>query len=245
MDSDMKREDGAEGDKQPSGVGAITFTPLRSIDLVTQISRLITEAIVTGRLKPGDRLTELQLSKEFGTSRAPVREAARLLENQGLVVSSPRRGFFVRTLTADEMREIYDLRICLEMHAAGIAMNRISDEEIDALARQVARLHASADDGSIEKQIFEDFAFHRMLCKAGGNARLLKVYDELAAEMSVGITLIGKLYDNPHLIAESHDPLLKAIEGRNKPELLDALHYHISIAKTEVVALFDGLETNR
>ena len=71
------------------------FSEVSTTDLVTQIARQITEAIVTGHLKPGERLTELQLSREFGTSRAPVREAARLLESQGLVTFSPRRGFFV------------------------------------------------------------------------------------------------------------------------------------------------------
>lgn len=225
-----------------SGGDTRTFSAIRTTDLVTQISRMMTEAIVTGRLKPGQRVTELQLSKEFGTSRAPVREAARLLENQGLIVSSPRRGFFVRELTANEMRDIYELRICLELHAADIAVEKMTGGQIEDLEAQLARLHQLAHDGSIEEQIIADFTFHRMLCEASGNQRLMKVYNELAAEMSIGITLIGKLYDDPHRIAETHDPIVAAVRKRDRAELADALRYHIGVAQKYVVELFQNLE---
>lgn len=214
------------------------FSTLETTDLVQQIARQIGNAIAEGRLKPGERLTELRLSREFGTSRAPVREAARLLESQGLVVSSPRRGFFVRTLTSDDLDDIYELRLGLEIHAADLAMQRIGPAEMDMLRAQVKKLYELADEGSVEEQIFEDFAFHRMLCALAGNARLLKVYDDLAVEMRTGITLIGKVYDDPHRIAESHEPILEALEKGDRPELNEALRYHIGVAQDHVVKLF-------
>lgn len=216
------------------------FSAVASTDLVTQISRQITEAIMTGRLKPGTRLTELQLSREFGTSRAPIREAARLLESQGLVVFNPRRGFSVRTLDAADLHDIYELRIGLELHAASIAVEKIGPRDIEQLEAQVARMYALADEGSIEQQIFEDFTFHHMLCEASGNKRLLKVYDELAAEMRCGITLIGKLYDDPHRLAGTHEPILEALKARERETLLDAVRYHIAVAQDAVVELFAG-----
>ncbi|AXS41652.1 GntR family transcriptional regulator [Breoghania sp. L-A4] len=218
------------------------FLTVSTTDLVTQIARQIAEAIVNGQLKPGARLTELQLSREFGTSRAPVREAARLLESQGLVVFSPRRGFFVRTLTAADLRDIYELRIGLELHAADLALTRVGADDIAGLERQIETLYRLADEGSIESQIFEDFIFHRMLCTASGNARLLKVYDGLAMELRAGITLIGKLYDDPHRIAETHVPIVEALKKGDREELREALHYHIAAAQDAVVTLFDGIE---
>ncbi|WP_157017915.1 GntR family transcriptional regulator [Mesorhizobium xinjiangense] len=218
------------------------FSEVSTTDLVTQIARQITRAIVAGRLKPGERLTELQLSREFGTSRAPVREAARLLESQGLVNFSPRRGFFVRTLTATDLREIYELRIGLELHAAGLAIERARTKDVEALERQIGKLYRLADQGSAEEQIFEDFTFHRMLCAAAGNARLLKVYDELAVEMRAGITLIGKLYDDPHRLAQTHEPIVEALKGRDRDGLLAALRYHIEVAQEAVVSLFESIE---
>ncbi len=218
------------------------FMTVNTTDLVTQIARQIAEAIVTGKLKPGARLTELQLSRSFGTSRAPVREAARLLESQGLVVSSPRRGFFVRTLTAADLRDIYELRIGLELHAADLAVDRAGPDDIAGLERQIETLYRLADEDSIESQIFEDFIFHRMLCAASGNARLLKVYDGLAMELRAGITLIGKLYDDPHRIAETHVPILDALKDRDRAALREALHYHIIAAQEAVVTLFEDIE---
>lgn len=217
------------------------FAALETTDLVQQIARQIINAIADGQLKPGERLTELRLSKEFGTSRAPVREALRLLESQGLVVSSPRRGFFVRTLTSDDLRDIYELRIGLEIHAADLALQRISDREFGLLRAQADKLYELAEEGSIGEQIFADFTFHRMLCAFGGNARLLKVYDDLAVEMRAGITLIGKLYDDPHKIAETHEPILEALQNKDRAKLREALRYHIGVARDEVVKLFKDM----
>jgi DNA-binding GntR family transcriptional regulator len=214
------------------------FEPITHPDLVTIIARRITEAIVGGQLPPGARLNELHLARDFGTSRAPVREAARLLESQGLVQASPRRGFFVRTLTPSDLREIYELRIGLEIYASEIALAKIGPDEIAALKRQVDLMFTLADQGSVEKQVFEDFAFHRLLCAMSGNSRILRTFDEIATEMRAGIALIGKLYDNPHRIAETHLPIIEAMEARDAARVRGAIDYHIGTAKEAVVALF-------
>ncbi len=218
------------------------FAALETTDLVQQIARQIGDAIASGRLKPAERLNELRLSQEFGTSRAPVREAARLLESQGLVISSPRRGFFVRTLTSRDLGDIYELRLGLEMHAADLALQRMGEGELAALRQQVERLFELAREGSVEDQIFADFEFHRMLCTMSGNARLLKVYDDIAVDMRAGITLIGKLYDDPHRIAETHLPILEAFINKDRQGLREALNFHIAAARDQVVPLFDGMD---
>ena len=79
-----------------------------------------------GQLPPGAKVAEAAVARELGISRAPVREAARLLEQQGLLVASPRRGFFVRKLEAADIDEIYDLRICVECHAGVLAVKNLS-----------------------------------------------------------------------------------------------------------------------
>ncbi|NVK33634.1 MAG: GntR family transcriptional regulator [Rhodobacteraceae bacterium] len=215
------------------------FLTLQTTNLVQEIAQQIGDAIAKGQLKPGDRITELRLAKEFGTSRAPVREAARLLESQGLVVSSPRRGFFVRTLSECDLDDMFELRMALELHAAELAVERITDEEISQLKAQLAKLHALATHESINDQIIEDYEFHRMLCSFSGNKRLLKVYDEISLDMRAGITLIGKLYDDPERIAETHEPIVEAVEKRDAPLLRAALQHHIGVAKQYVVKLFE------
>ena len=87
------------------------FATIQQRDLVNQIADMLTEALLKGDFAPGAHLAEAQLARDFGVSRAPVREAARLLESRGMLVSQPRRGFFVRTFNAAELDDVYDLSL--------------------------------------------------------------------------------------------------------------------------------------
>lgn len=211
------------------------LAPIAADDLVNRISARLSDAIVTGRFEPGERLNEVHLAAELGVSRAPLREAARLLENRGLVVAHPRRGFFVRDLTATGLDEIYDLRICLERHAGLRVCERLTDEMAEALTAQAARIAAFVHDPG--RQVEEDFAFHRMICVFSGNRRALRVYDELTHEMRFGITVIGHLYADPEEIARTHDPVLAALLARDGERFLAAIDVHVGVARDNVVRL--------
>ena len=119
----------------PVGLPALTDS-----DLVGQVARILTQAVVQGRLPPGSKVVEAGIARELGISRAPVREAARLLEKQGLLVAKPRRGFFVRKLESRNIDEIYDLRLCIERHAGVLASRNLTTEARDVAARFLAGL---------------------------------------------------------------------------------------------------------
>src|SRR4029450_1304751 len=126
---------------------------LADSDLVGQIARILMQAIVQGQLPPGSKVVEAGGARELGVSRAPVREAARLLEKQGLLVASPRWGFFVRKLEIRNIDEIYDLRICIERHASVLAPNRLPPESREMLRRQSDVLHRTADLDDPARQV--------------------------------------------------------------------------------------------
>ncbi|HVT75396.1 MAG TPA: GntR family transcriptional regulator [Acidimicrobiales bacterium] len=90
-------------------------------------------AIVENRYPPGQRLVEQRIAEELGLSRTPVREALRLLEAEGLVVSERNRGAMVRRLSATEVADLYGLRIKLESYAVEVATARATEEELGAL----------------------------------------------------------------------------------------------------------------
>src|SRR5947209_5967811 len=90
----------------------------------------VRDAILAGVLDPGARLRQEELAELFGTSRIPVREALRALEYEGLVRSEPHRGFTVTSLDADDVEEVYDLRIVLESHAIRLAVPLLTDEDL-------------------------------------------------------------------------------------------------------------------
>jgi DNA-binding GntR family transcriptional regulator len=213
----------------PVGLRALAET-----DLVGQVARLLTEAIVQGRMPPGSKLVEAGIARELGVSRAPVREAARLLESQGLLVASPRRGFFVRQFAADDIDQIYDLRLCVERHAGVLAARNLTPESRDALRKQIDVLHQTADLDDQARQVEEDYRFHRLICEIAGNRRLLRLFDDLASELRMVIGLIGRVYDDPHEIARTHEPVLAAIEQGYPERIIANIDYHIGHAWQEV-----------
>ena len=213
----------------PVGLPAIADS-----DLVGQIARILMQAIVQGRLPPGSKVVEAGIARELGVSRAPVREAARLLEQQGLLVASPRRGFFVRKFAADDIDDIYDLRLCVERHAAVLAARNLTPETRDMLRRQIDVLHQTADLEDPARQVEEDYRFHRLICEIAANRRLLRLFDDLASEMRMVIGLIGRLYDDPHEIARTHEPVLAAIEQGHPERIVAHIDYHIGHAWREV-----------
>ncbi|MAM57776.1 MAG: GntR family transcriptional regulator [Salinicola sp.] len=219
------------------------FATIQQRDLVNQIADMLTEALLKGDFAPGVHLAEAQLARDFGVSRAPVREAARLLESRGMLVSQPRRGFFVRTFNAAELDDVYDLRLCLERHAVRLLAGKLTAEMEAALDAQLETMRRVANDGTALQQIEEDVAFHRMLCQFSGNQRLVRVFDELCHEMRFCILLIGQLYDDPAQVAESHQPVMDALRTRDANACEAAIDYHIGIAQQRVVEMFRERET--
>ena len=217
---------------------ALAFREIESDDLVSKVSEQLTAAIVAGDLAPGQRLVEAEIARQMGISRAPIREAARRLEQRGLLVAHPRRGFFVRRLALDEIDDLYGLRICLESYAARLASQRAQPEDLVALRAQLEVLHNLADAGAVAAQVEEDLHFHRMICEISGNRRLLGLFNDLASEVRMAIAVIGRLYDDPARIAETHLPLIEAIESGDTARIDAEVEYHIGVAWREVRRFF-------
>jgi DNA-binding GntR family transcriptional regulator len=223
----------------------VGLTALADTDLVGQVARILTQAIMKGQMLPGSKVVEAGVARELGVSRAPVREAARLLEQQGLLVSHPRRGFFVRKLEPADIDEIYDLRICVECHAGVLAAKNLTPANRDMLRRQIDVLHETAALDDHARQVEEDYRFHRMICEIAGSKRLLRLFDDLASELRMTIGLIGRLYDDPHRIAQTHEALLEVLE-QGHPDIITArIDYHIGAAWREVGKLVREIPTSK
>jgi DNA-binding GntR family transcriptional regulator len=149
---------------------------LTAQDLVLSSMR---EAILTAALPPGTRLRQEKLAELFGTSRIPVREALRALEYEGLVSSLPRRGFTVTELDADDIEEVYDLRILLESHAVRLAVPLITDEDLQILEELYARMVAAATG---DEQLAARERFYMRLYSTTGRPRLVAQISRLRQE---------------------------------------------------------------
>lgn len=139
------------------------------------------EAILTAALPPGTRLRQEKLAEVFGTSRIPVREALRALEYEGLVTSLPYRGFTVTELDADDIEEVYDLRILLESHAVRLAVPLMTDEDLQTLDELYSEM-IGAEAG--DAQLAARERFYIRLYSMTGRPRLVGLISRLRQEVA-------------------------------------------------------------
>jgi DNA-binding GntR family transcriptional regulator len=175
---------------------------LTAQDLVLSSLR---EAILTAALPPGARLRQEKLAEVFGTSRIPVREALRALEYEGLVTSMPRRGFTVTELDADDIEEVYDLRILLESHAVRLAVPLITDEDLQILEELYAQMVAAV---SGDEQLAARERFYTRLFGITGRPRLVAQISRLRQEIARSLR-----WPTLQHAPEHHERFLEAIKA--------------------------------
>lgn len=147
-------------------------------DLVLNSMR---DEILRGALPPGTKLRQEKLAERYGTSRIPIREALRALEYEGLVRSSPYRGFTVTELDADDIEEVYDLRIVLESHAVRLAVPLITDEDLRVLDEMYREM---VDAAPGEDQLAARERFYIRLYSMTGRPRLVGLISRLRQEVA-------------------------------------------------------------
>ena len=136
------------------------------------VSEVIREAILDGRLAPGQRLKEEELARELGVSRTPVREALLLLQTDGLVELAPRRGATVRSYAVDDLDDVYQLRAVLEGYAARRAATRISAADVALLAESCERFDRLEAREDLRELVKENLFFHNVVLDAAASTRL-------------------------------------------------------------------------
>ena len=184
--------------------GQFVNTPLRQ-----RLTEALLRRILGGHYDAGERLIELRIAEEFGTSQGPVREALRELEATGLVTNIPRRGTYVSEVMGEGLREIYTVRGALEEQATRIVTAR-GGCDLEALQREVDLMRAAAVAGNVYGMIDHSVKFHRAIMEAAGNRLLLNIWQSLQIETRTTITMLVEGLDLFE-IAESHQPIIDAI----------------------------------
>jgi DNA-binding GntR family transcriptional regulator len=200
--------------------------------LVDQVRDSIRAAITAGRLDPGERLREIPLSKHFGVSTTPVREALRRLESEGLVQVQPRRGAVVTALEDTVVSDLYDLRLLLEVEGARLAAARpdLDLADVYALLGELERLVHVGDAAFAEV----DVRFHRAINDLCGNRELAaeaeRVHRRIQAAR-VRASVPGRL----RTAQNQHAEIVEALR-KHDPELAqNAVREHVTSAKENVL----------
>ena len=205
---------------------AVTDGELESYSLVELAFNRLSQEILSGRSDPGERLVEEQLTKRLGISRAPLREALRLLAQQGLVEHIPRRGVRVATLSDEDVRELYEVRDVLERHAV---RSRPPGADLTGLHAALEVMSKATETGDRLAIADAHRQFHVAVVALGGNRQLTAVYESVLVRiqlyMAVNLRREAEVADAADGV-HRHARLMAAVERGDPAEVLAELSGH-------------------
>lgn len=196
--------------------------PLRETAFLT-----LRKLILTGKLHPGERLTEVRLGKILGTSRTPIREAIRKLELEGLVTITPGSGARVARITEEDLRDVMEVRSALDQLCASLASRRITEEGKKELLEARDAFEVSARNGDEQEIAENDVRFHDVIARQADNRRL----DQVLTGMADTIYRFRYEYirDDQHYeeLIEEHRAIYDAVVGGDEEGAVSAAREHI------------------
>ena len=179
-----------------------------------EIKGAIKQAILSGALKPGDRIVETRLAKQLGVSQSPVREALRDLETVGLVESIPYQGTYVKTVTRQDLMDNYYVRMALEPLGAEDACKYMTDIQLDELRMLLDGMIEATMIGDDKTYIHLDTKFHDSIMQASRNKTLKRLWDQIniIEWTDIGTKFSGK---DLNILAKRHMNIYNAILARD------------------------------
>lgn len=200
-----------------------------------RIKDLIIERILDGTYGPGDRIREMALATELGTSQAPIREAMRDLEAMRFIESVPYKGARVRLVTTAELAETYPVRATLEELAGTMAATDVDPALLDGLQFELDAMRRCAQAGELHEQLAHDARFHELIVEAAHNSVLLDAWRGLRIEAR---TLVSVIKSDADLvsIAETHQVILDAVRAEDPAALGRELRGHIEMFAARLFA---------
>jgi DNA-binding GntR family transcriptional regulator len=212
--------------------------PVSADSLVTLAYESIRESIIDGRYKMGEHIVESAVASELQISRAPVREALNRLTQEGLAVEHPRRGTFVREITAQDFIDIYNVRIALETAAVRLVVR--GGARLDGIDQTLAKLEKAASRGDVAKTVALELRFHQQVCEAAGNAYLQSVFQSLLGPVHMALGLDDSAYENLEDVTTEHEALLEAIRSGDADVAAEAMRAHITSTVGAVLERLGG-----
>lgn len=198
------------------------FLPLRDV-----VFNTLRRAILTGELKPGERLMEIHLANRLGVSRTPIREAIRKLELEGLVTMIPRRGAEVAQITEKNLQDVLEVRRALDALCVELACDRITSEEKEALKKACDEFEKATETGDATTIAEADVALHDIIVQATGNRRLIQLINNLSEQMyRYRFEYIKDEKEHDNLINE-HRMIYESILRGDKVKAAEAAKLHI------------------
>ncbi|AEV66793.1 GntR family transcriptional regulator [Acetivibrio clariflavus] len=220
-----------------SKVNLNDYKPLREVIFDT-----LREAIITGELKPGERLMEVKLAEKMGVSRTPVREAIRMLELEGLVDMLPRKGAHVAELSVKDIMDVLEVRAAMDSLATRLAAERITDDEIKELRQIQAQFINYVEKNNLQGSIKKDVEFHELIYRASRNDRLLQIANNLREQVQRFRVIYLKDYSSPKNLIKEHEDICDAIAARNLDMAQEYAQIHINNQEKVIIKAIKSMK---
>lgn len=197
--------------------------PIEDRTLRAQVKRQLLDQILAGHFQPGEKLIETKLSSQLQVSRAPLREALRELVDQGILVSEPYKGFRVRPVSKQDLKELYTMRTGLEKFAFTLIWPDRNEESLGDLRTRYEGLMSIRSHGDQAEAIEREIAFHAWVYEATGNSLLIEHWCRLAQLVRIYMSLHHNVHGFHGVFGEMTTIYLDLATGDN----LDAMLAHI------------------
>ena len=210
-------------------------------NLTTLAYNSIKEYILDGRLDEDSRLTEEFLSTQLGISKSPIREALNRLETEGLIRIEPRKGAYLRRLTTEEVKDLYDLREALETHVVRTA--KLTPKLITELHASLKRHRAYLQANEKAQYIEEDVHFHAELARATENAQLCAVLENIQNQIWLARR---KTYDLSSSTAPpAHEAIVAALESNDRDKAEAMMRKHIRTVRERLIEFLEERQVSQ
>lgn len=214
--------------------GEKTFQIPQRVNLAEAVADSIARAVATGLLSPNERLTEVALSESIGVSRAPVREALKILHVQGIVTSENSRGFRVAAFDEDTIAKVLELRLVLEtiLLRDAIAFWKSSDPAAAALNLPIAKMHEASVNDDRAASLEADLSFHRAIAEASQNQIALTLWSAIARHVMIIFSMKQYRADDLVSVVRHHEELRDFIrtqikDNANPDGIRTTLEHHL------------------
>ncbi|MDP8957981.1 MAG: GntR family transcriptional regulator [Actinomycetota bacterium] len=205
----------------------LELSPLEAEPTTSIIARRIRDAIASGALPPGTRLTEMHLARQLQVSRGPLREALQRLVQEGLLKNRRNQGVAVISLSSEDVADVYLARMACERTAALRILGSGASDWSKRLRSALDRLEAAAATGDWEATMWADLAFHEQLVESSGSARLLRMFRTLMVETALCVRALQSRYKDAGELVAEHQVLFQELEGGQPDALMRVIEEHM------------------
>jgi DNA-binding GntR family transcriptional regulator len=200
-----------------------------------EVYRALKRDIITLKHRPGASLTEMELARTYGSSRVPVREACRRLQQEGLVTTIPYKGYFVNQISLKDITDSFELRMVLEVHAVQAAIDRATEERLNHLEELASTEYTFHDWASYAAFLERNLDFHVQLASLCGNERLVNALHDLLGTMQRFFFLGLDLGDFGSEMRDEHERLVALVQGGSKPPAVDCVRSQIASSQDRIL----------